>query len=58
MLMLLIQLDRATRKLESVLGISEPTVRTHLQHIFDKTNTSRLADLVKLDADYMSPLGT
>ncbi|MBX9773703.1 MAG: helix-turn-helix transcriptional regulator [Xanthobacteraceae bacterium] len=40
-----------------VLGISETTVKTHLQHIFAKTGTSRQADLVKLVAGYMSPLG-
>ena len=39
-----------------ILGISEPTVKTHLQHIFAKTDTSRQADLVKLVAGYMSPL--
>jgi len=40
-----------------VLGISETTVRTHLQHVFEKTQTKRQADLVKLVASYMSPLG-
>ena len=30
------------------LGISEPTVRTHLQNIFSKTGTSRQADLLRL----------
>ena len=40
-----------------VLGVSEATVKTHLQRIFAKTNTSRQADLVKLVAGYMSPLG-
>jgi DNA-binding CsgD family transcriptional regulator len=40
-----------------VLGISETTVKTHLQRIFDKTATGRQADLVKLVAGYMSPLG-
>jgi DNA-binding CsgD family transcriptional regulator len=39
-----------------VLGMSEPTVRTHLRHIFQKTGTNRPADLVKLVAAYMSPL--
>jgi len=39
-----------------VLGISEATVKTHLQRIFGKTDTSRQADLVKLVAGYMSPL--
>jgi DNA-binding CsgD family transcriptional regulator len=39
-----------------ILGISETTVKTHLQRIFAKTGTSRQADLVKLVAGYMSPL--
>ena len=30
-----------------MLGISEPTVRTHLQHMFSKTGTSRQADLLR-----------
>jgi DNA-binding CsgD family transcriptional regulator len=38
-----------------VLGISETTVKTHLQRIFSKTGTSRQADLVKLVAGYISP---
>jgi DNA-binding CsgD family transcriptional regulator len=40
-----------------MLGISETTVKTHLQRVFDKTGASRQADLVKLVAGYMSPLG-
>jgi DNA-binding CsgD family transcriptional regulator len=40
----------------SVLGISETTVKTHLQHIFEKTGTNRQADLVKLVAGFASPL--
>jgi DNA-binding CsgD family transcriptional regulator len=40
----------------SVLGVSETTVKTHLQHTFAKTGTARQADLVKLVAGYMSPL--
>ena len=39
-----------------VLGVSETTVKTHLQHVFEKTGTQRQADLVKLVAGYMSPL--
>jgi DNA-binding CsgD family transcriptional regulator len=39
-----------------VLGISETTVKTHLQHIFEKTGTNRQADLVKLVAGFESPL--
>jgi len=40
----------------SVLGISQTTVKTHLQHIFEKTGLNRQADLVKLVAGFMSPL--
>jgi DNA-binding CsgD family transcriptional regulator len=40
-----------------VLGVSEPTVKTHLQHVFQKTGMGRQAELVKLVASYMSPLG-
>jgi len=38
------------------LGVSETTVKTHLRHIFDKTGTSRQAELVKLVACFASPL--
>jgi DNA-binding CsgD family transcriptional regulator len=31
-----------------MLGIGEPTVRSHLQHIFSKTDTPRQADLLRL----------
>ena len=40
----------------SVVGISEATVKTHLQHIFAKTNTKRQAELIKLLAGYRSSL--
>jgi DNA-binding CsgD family transcriptional regulator len=40
-----------------VLGISETTVKTHLGRLFEKTRTKRQADLVKLVAAFMSPLG-
>jgi DNA-binding CsgD family transcriptional regulator len=38
-----------------ILGISDNTVRTHLQHVFEKTETNRQAELVKLVAGYASP---
>ena len=38
------------------LGISEATVKTHLQGLFAKTSTSRQIDLVKLVAAHASPL--
>ncbi len=40
----------------AILGISEPTVKTHLQRLFQKTGTSRQADLVKLVAGFAGPL--
>ena len=39
-----------------VLGISEGTVKTHLHHLFQKTGTTRQADLVKLVAGYSNTL--
>jgi DNA-binding CsgD family transcriptional regulator len=41
-----------------VLGIAETTVKTHLQHVFEKTGAKRQADLVKLVAAHMSPLAS
>ena len=35
-------------KSAEMLGISEPTVRTHLQRIFSKTGTSRQSDLLNM----------
>jgi DNA-binding CsgD family transcriptional regulator/PAS domain-containing protein len=45
-------------EIASMLGVSEATVKTHLQHIFDKTTTNRQVDLVKLVAGYVSPFVT
>ena len=39
-----------------VLGISEATVKTHLQRLFAKTDTKRQSDLVKLVVTHASPL--
>jgi len=36
------------REAADLLGIGEPTVRTHLQHMFAKTQTLRQADLLRL----------
>ncbi len=38
-----------------VLGISEQTVKSHLHRIYEKTETRRQADLVKLVASYSKP---
>jgi DNA-binding CsgD family transcriptional regulator len=55
-LMMIVQFG-SLREVAPMLGISEATVKTHLQRIFAKTDTSRQADLVKLVAGYMSPFG-
>jgi DNA-binding CsgD family transcriptional regulator len=55
-LMLIVQIG-GVPEVASALGVSETTVKTHLQRVFAKTDTSRQADLVKLIAGYMSPLG-
>jgi DNA-binding CsgD family transcriptional regulator len=39
-----------------VLGIREATVKTHLHHLFEKTETHRQVDLVKLVAGFTNPL--
>jgi DNA-binding CsgD family transcriptional regulator len=39
-----------------MLGITPATVKTHLQHIFDKTGCRRQADLVKLAASMSPPV--
>jgi DNA-binding CsgD family transcriptional regulator len=41
-----------------MLGIGEPTVRTHLQHIFSKTDTPRQADLLRLLHNATPPIRT
>jgi len=40
----------------NALGVSEATVKTHLRHVFEKTSTTRQADLVKLVARFANPL--
>jgi DNA-binding CsgD family transcriptional regulator/PAS domain-containing protein len=39
-----------------MLGISETTVRTHLRHIFSKTDTARQADLLRLLQNSTPPI--
>lgn len=39
-----------------VLGVAETTVRFHLRHLFEKTDTHRQADLVRLVAGFANPL--
>jgi DNA-binding CsgD family transcriptional regulator/PAS domain-containing protein len=54
-LMMIVQFG-GVQEVAPMLGVSEATVKTHLQRIFAKTETKRQADLVKLVAGYMGPL--
>jgi DNA-binding CsgD family transcriptional regulator len=40
----------------AMLGTSRSTVKTHLEHLFEKTGTGRQAELVKLIAGFYSPV--
>jgi len=40
----------------AALGVADTTVKTHLSRLFEKTGTSRQADLVKLVAGFVSPV--
>jgi DNA-binding CsgD family transcriptional regulator len=42
-------------KMAEALGISQATVKTHLQSIFGKTGVRRQADLIKLVAAHARP---
>jgi DNA-binding CsgD family transcriptional regulator len=44
--------------ISAMLGISQATVKTHLQHLFEKTGTRRQTKLVKLVAGHASPIRT
>jgi DNA-binding NarL/FixJ family response regulator len=44
--------------ISSMLGISQATVKTHIQHLFERTGTRRQTDLVKLVAGHASPIRT
>ena len=37
------------------LGIGEPTVKTHLTHLFAKTGTDRQSDLMRLAMSALAP---
>jgi FixJ family two-component response regulator len=41
----------------ATLGVSEATMKTHLQRLFEKTGTSRQVDLVKLTFGFADPRG-
>jgi len=43
-------------EIASVVGISEPTVKTHLRRLFEKTGAQRQTDFIRLVAGYSNPL--
>jgi DNA-binding CsgD family transcriptional regulator len=43
-------------EIAAAFGVADTTVRTHVSRLFEKTGTSRQADLVKLVAGYATPL--
>jgi DNA-binding CsgD family transcriptional regulator len=45
-----------TSEVAEALGIAVTTVKTHLQHLYEKTGAGRQADLVKLVAGFANPL--
>jgi len=44
------------REIAEAMGIAESTVKTHLGRLFQKTATTRQADLVKIVAGFSTPL--
>jgi DNA-binding CsgD family transcriptional regulator len=55
-LVLVVEVGGGVQEIAPALGISEPTVKTHLRRLFEKTGAKRQADLVRLVAGYSSPL--
>jgi DNA-binding CsgD family transcriptional regulator/PAS domain-containing protein len=55
-LVTMMEVGGSVPEIAPVLGLAEPTVRTHLRRLFEKTGTRRQADLIKLVAGYASPL--
>ena len=54
-MMLLVQ-GMTVSEIADNLGISIPTAKTHLAHLFDKTGTSRQADLIRLAMSALAPV--
>lgn len=55
-LVAVVDLGGSVPEIAPVLGISEPTVKTHLRRLFEKAGTRRQADLVKLVVGCSNPL--
>jgi DNA-binding NarL/FixJ family response regulator len=46
------------KKVAELLGIGETTVRTHLQHIYSKTGTSKQSELIHMFMSSTPPVET
>ena len=46
----------SVKEAAEVLGVSEPTAKTHLQHIYGKTGTSKQTELLHLFMSYTPPV--
>ena len=55
-LVAVVEVGGSVPEIAGVLGISEPTVKTHLRRLFEKTDARRQTDLVRLVAGYSNPL--
>jgi DNA-binding CsgD family transcriptional regulator len=53
--MMLIVQGMTIAETAEALGISLPTAKTHLARLFDKTGTTRQADLVRLAMSALAP---
>jgi DNA-binding CsgD family transcriptional regulator/PAS domain-containing protein len=49
---------RTLNETAAALGISRPTAKTHLEHIFSKTGVTRQAELMRLWTGLISPTGS
>ena len=46
----------SAKQAADMLGISETTVKTHMQRIFEKTGTSKQTELIQLLKDFAPPV--
>ena len=55
-LVVVIEIGGTIVDMAQILGLSEPTVKSHLRKLYEKTGTKRQADLVRLVAGHSNPL--
>jgi DNA-binding CsgD family transcriptional regulator len=47
---------KSVTEVADILGVSLPTVRTHVQHLLEKTGTTRQTDLVRVVMQVLPPI--